>query len=114
MATTPHAFEGFRRDAIQFLADLAENNDRSWFQPRKADYERLLKEPLEALCVALDDRFRERGIPLGADPGEVAVPDLSRCPFLEGQVTVQDEHRGVVPVRRRPSGRRGLLPPRGR
>ncbi len=68
MATTPHAFEGFRRDAIQFLADLAENNDRSWFQPRKADYERLLKEPLEALCVALDDRFRERGIPLGADP----------------------------------------------
>jgi uncharacterized protein (TIGR02453 family) len=61
-------FRGFKRDAIQFLADLAANNDRSWFQPRKADYERLLKEPMEQLCVALSERFAERGVPLEADP----------------------------------------------
>jgi uncharacterized protein (TIGR02453 family) len=68
MPTTTDTFAGFRPEAIQFLADLTENNDRAWFQPRKADYERLLKHPLEALCVALDERFRERGIPLLADP----------------------------------------------
>ena len=68
MATT-QAFTGFRPEAIQFLADLADNNERAWFQPRKAEYERLLKEPLEALCVALDQRFREHGIPLMADRG---------------------------------------------
>ena len=50
----PTAFRGFSPDAIQFLVDLAANNERSWFQPRKADFERLLKAPLEALCVALD------------------------------------------------------------
>jgi uncharacterized protein (TIGR02453 family) len=61
-------FTGFSRDAIQFLADLAEHNDRAWFQPRKADYERLLKEPLAALCLALDDAFRARGVPLRGDP----------------------------------------------
>lgn len=61
-------FTGFKREAIQFMADLAANNERSWFQPRKADYERLLKEPMEALCVALDERFEKRGIPLLADP----------------------------------------------
>lgn len=61
-------FSGFKREAIQFLADLAANNDRAWFQPRKADYERLLKEPLEQLCGALDERFRARKIPLSADP----------------------------------------------
>src|SRR5437762_6062496 len=61
-------FRGFKREAIQFLADLASNNDRAWFQPRKAEYERLLKAPLEALCVALDEAFRARGIPLEADP----------------------------------------------
>jgi len=61
-------FEGFSVDAIQFLADLAEHNDRAWFQPRKGAYERLLKRPLEALCVALDERFRARGVPLSADP----------------------------------------------
>ncbi len=67
MANNPAPFEGFTPAAIQFLADLARNNDRAWFQPRKAEYERLLKEPLEALCIALDERFRARGIPLRAD-----------------------------------------------
>jgi uncharacterized protein (TIGR02453 family) len=61
-------FTGFTPDAVQFLADLAQHNDRAWFQPRKADYERLLKQPMEALCAALGDRFAARGIPLLADP----------------------------------------------
>jgi uncharacterized protein (TIGR02453 family) len=62
------AFAGFTREALQFLADLAANNERAWFTPRKADYERLLKHPLEALCVELAERFAERDIPLVADP----------------------------------------------
>jgi uncharacterized protein (TIGR02453 family) len=66
--TMTDTFTGFEPAAIQFLADLAANNDRAWFQPRKAEYDRLLKRPLEALCVALDERFRARGIPLVADP----------------------------------------------
>lgn len=61
-------FGGFKREAIQFLADLAGNNDRGWFQPRKADYERLLKEPMEELCVALSEAFATRKVPLEADP----------------------------------------------
>ena len=69
VAEPPATFQGFSKDAIQFLAELAVNNDRSWFQPRKAEYERLLKEPLEALCAALDEEFRARKLPLRADPG---------------------------------------------
>jgi uncharacterized protein (TIGR02453 family) len=65
----PPAFRGFQPEAIQFLVDLAANNDRAWFQPRKAEYERLLKTPLEALCAALDLEFRARNLPLRADPG---------------------------------------------
>jgi uncharacterized protein (TIGR02453 family) len=61
-------FTGFRPEAIQFLADLAANNDRAWFQPRRAEYERLLKEPMEALCAALAEQFEVRGIALRADP----------------------------------------------
>src|SRR5512146_518493 len=68
MPIVADTFAGFRPEAIQFLADLAANNERTWFQPRKADYERLLKEPLEALCTALAERFEARGIPLRADP----------------------------------------------
>ena len=68
MSTATTGFPGFRPEALDFLAELAANNDRAWFQPRKAEYEHLLKEPLEALCVALDARFRELGVPLAADP----------------------------------------------
>ena len=68
MAISAQTFTGFRPEAIQFLADLAVNNDRAWFQARKADYERLLKEPLEGLCAALADQFTERGIPFMSDP----------------------------------------------
>jgi uncharacterized protein (TIGR02453 family) len=66
--TSTERFTGFRREAIQFLADLAAHNERAWFQPRKAEFERLLKAPLEALIVALGERFEAKGIPLGADP----------------------------------------------
>lgn len=70
MATTmePGTFTGFTRGAIDFLAELAANNDRAWFQPRKGDYERLLKLPMQALCVALAERFEARRIPLRSDP----------------------------------------------
>jgi uncharacterized protein (TIGR02453 family) len=68
MVIETNTFTGFRPDAIDFLADLAQNNERAWFQARKADYERLLKEPMEALVVALAERFEARGIPLEADP----------------------------------------------
>jgi hypothetical protein len=42
-----NGFGGFRTEAFQLLVDLAMNNDRSWFQPRKGDDERLL-EPAAA------------------------------------------------------------------
>lgn len=61
-------FQGFSRDAIDFLVELAANNDRAWFQPRKDDYERLLKRPMEDLCVALAEVLAARGIALVADP----------------------------------------------
>ncbi|MGZ6294448.1 MAG: DUF2461 domain-containing protein [Candidatus Limnocylindrales bacterium] len=64
----PGPFRGFRPEAIQFLADLAMNNERAWFQPRKGEYERLLRDPLAALCAALAERFAARGLPLRADP----------------------------------------------
>ncbi len=61
-------FQGFRPEALDFLVELALNNDRSWFGPRKAAYEALLKRPLEQLCTAVNLEFLARGLPLAADP----------------------------------------------
>ena len=68
MAVASPPFAGFTPAAIQFLADLAQNNDRAWFQPRKAEFERLLKAPMEAMIAALADRLAARGVPILADP----------------------------------------------
>jgi len=61
-------FTGFTPDGMQFLVNLALNNERPWFQAHKADYERLLKEPLGALCADLADELAKRGVPLRSDP----------------------------------------------
>jgi uncharacterized protein (TIGR02453 family) len=68
MTTTTARFTGFKPEAIHFLLELSANNERTWFQPRKSEYEELLKEPLEALCNALAQQFEDRGISLRADP----------------------------------------------
>ena len=68
MATATAGFTGFRPEAIQFFVDLREHNDRAWFQPRKDEFEALIKDPFEALVAELADRFERRGIPLQADP----------------------------------------------
>src|SRR3954452_18450740 len=62
------SFSGFSPDAMQFLVDLAFNNERPWFQAHKADYDRLLKEPLEALCSDLGAALAKRGVPPRSDP----------------------------------------------
>jgi uncharacterized protein (TIGR02453 family) len=52
-----HGFSGFPREAFTFLAQLAKNNNRDWFQPRKSVYESACQEPLKALTIALDPPF---------------------------------------------------------
>ena len=82
-------FPGFTPQALQFLVDLGQNNDRAWFQPRKAEYERLLKAPLEALCAALGEEFAARGIPLAADPAKSPFRIYRDVRFSKEQVALQ-------------------------
>ena len=39
----------FSPEALKFLRGLARHNDRAWFEPRKAIYERDVKAPMLAL-----------------------------------------------------------------
>jgi uncharacterized protein (TIGR02453 family) len=45
----------FRSDALTFLRNLAKHNDRAWFQPRKAQFETELKEPMLAVVRKITD-----------------------------------------------------------
>lgn len=52
-STAPLAY--FRPEALTFLRNLARHNDREWFQPRKAQFEAELKEPMLAVVRKVTD-----------------------------------------------------------
>jgi len=43
------AFKGFPAEAIEFLRELEDNNDREWFKAHRARYEQHLRAPAAAL-----------------------------------------------------------------
>jgi len=51
------AFPGFSPDALTFLRCLKRNNRRDWFQPRKEQYESLIKAPMLELIGCLNAEF---------------------------------------------------------
>lgn len=61
-------FPGFSPAALTFLRNLARNNRREWFQPRKEQYETLIKLPMMELISALNAEF------LRFAPGYVTEP----------------------------------------
>jgi uncharacterized protein (TIGR02453 family) len=61
-------FSGFSAVGLKFLRDLAKNNERTWFVPRKHIYEAELLQPLQALVADVSAALRRAKIPIGADP----------------------------------------------
>jgi uncharacterized protein (TIGR02453 family) len=62
------AFEGFPREALAFLAALAENNEREWFAAHRDEYESTLLEPARDFVVETGEELRGRGLDVHADP----------------------------------------------
>jgi uncharacterized protein (TIGR02453 family) len=50
-------FEGFPKDGIKFLTQLKRNNDRTWFENHKEEYEQHVKAPMQSFVVALKPHF---------------------------------------------------------
>lgn len=60
-------FTGFPPETLPFLRDLAANNARDWFTPRKALYQEAVLDPLTSLVADLSERLVAKGLPLGRD-----------------------------------------------
>ncbi|HET6569238.1 MAG TPA: DUF2461 domain-containing protein [Rhodothermales bacterium] len=61
-------FPGFRPQAFDFLRELAQNNDRDWFKPRKSTYEDELLWPMQCLIEDCSRRAAAQNLPLSGDP----------------------------------------------
>ena len=53
-------FQGFSQQTVDFLWGIRVNNERSWFEAHKEDYQKNLYEPMKELCRSLYEGFGER------------------------------------------------------
>ena len=67
----------FTPDAVAFLRDLRANNRRDWFQPRKAEFDELLRRPMLALAALVSDALRSFAVD-HVRPPERAVQRIYR------------------------------------
>ncbi len=72
--TTETEFAGFPREALTFLANLSENNDKSWFEAHRADYEEHLLGPARACVAALGPKL------------QAMVPNIHAEPNVNGSI----------------------------
>lgn len=61
-------FAGFPKDAVAFLSELAENNEKEWFDANKGRYEESLMAPTRDFVVAMGERLAELAPDINADP----------------------------------------------
>ena len=64
MTSSPH----FTPALFEFLSELADNNNREWFQDNKARYERDVRDALVQFVSDFGDRLREISPHMVADP----------------------------------------------
>lgn len=65
-------------DAVRFLRDLGEHNEREWFQANKKRYEAALKGPLQALAAEVNEGVRAISPDHALDDPRRAVSRINR------------------------------------
>src|SRR5262249_56147805 len=93
------AFPGFSPDALSFLRALKRNNRRDWFQPRKENYETLIKLPMMELISALNVEFA-RFAPDYVTPPEKAMYRIYRDTRFSHDKTPYKTHISAIFPRR--------------
>ena len=53
----PNPFAGFTRDTLVFFRELAQNNEKPWFETNKERYEKSVMAPARSLVAVLGDRL---------------------------------------------------------
>jgi uncharacterized protein (TIGR02453 family) len=63
-------FPGFPPEALKFFRSLARNNNRDWFQPRKATFEEQVRLPMRELVEALNGSMKSFAPEYATDPAK--------------------------------------------
>ena len=104
----PPPFAGFDPAAAAFLGQLANNQNKEWFNAHKADYERHVRDPMLSLIAAVSARIKIEGIPLIGDP-QKALFRINRDVRFSANKNPYKTHAGAVLTANGKKGTPGLL-----
>lgn len=89
----------FPPEALTFLSELKKNNRRPWFQARKAEYERSLKEPMAEIVQELARTFRRIAPEIVVDPKTSTYRIYRDTRFSPDKTPYKTHIAAVFPVR---------------
>jgi len=92
-------FEGFPAEGLKFFRQLAKNNNREWFQPRKSVYEETLRQPMIRLVENINQQLARFAPEHGNDPKK-AIYRLYRDTRFSKDKTPYKIHIGAIFPRR--------------
>lgn len=92
-------FPGFPPEMLQFFRGLSRNNRREWFQPRKAMFEEVVKQPMTELVTALNADLRKFAPEFVTDPAK-AVYRIYRDTRFSKDKTPYKTHQAASFYRR--------------
>src|SRR5215831_10279891 len=98
MTAVTTGFTGFRPAAFMFFSELQNNNDPSWFKPRKALYEAEVLAPFRELIAAVSETLGRAGLPLVGDPRR-AIFRIYRDVRFSADKRLYKTHAGAVLTR---------------
>lgn len=90
LSVSPH----YTPEALKFLRGLKRNNDREWFQARKAIYEREVKAPTSALVLAINEAML-RFAPESVQPPQKTMMRIYRDIRFSSDKRPYKIHQGV-------------------
>ena len=61
-------FAGFPKESLQYLKDLAANNNREWFKAHEDDYRRFVLTPAQDFVIAFGERLKTISKGISYDP----------------------------------------------
>jgi uncharacterized protein (TIGR02453 family) len=94
-APSTDTFNGFPREALRFLSELERNNDRAWFQPRKADYEQYVRQPMFRLIESVNADLAKAAPDYRTEPAK-AIYRIYRDTRFSANKTPYKTHIGAL------------------
>ena len=105
---TTAPFTGFTQEGFDFLRKLKKNNNRDWFQPRKAVYEEKLLQPMLSLLGGVETHLTKSKIPMRTCP-KAAVFRIYRDIRFSSDKTPYKTHVGGILYKDGKKDAHGLL-----